>query len=90
VFDTPRGINILDRLQAKATEAANLLLDKRQVHNVTKGASFGAQGKIKKYVGDLQASSGGKEHQLATSKACKASTTAHYDPPSGSVTKKKQ
>jgi hypothetical protein len=65
------------------------MLDKRQVHNATKGAGFGAEGIIKKYLGDLQASSSGKEYQEATSKACTAWKAAHYASPAGSVTKKK-
>jgi len=59
------------------------------VHNVTKGANFGTDGIIKKYLGDL-ANSRGKEYQEATSKANSKKSTAHYDSPGGSVTQKKQ
>jgi hypothetical protein len=70
-------------------EAANLQLDKRQVKNVTKGANFGAEGTIKKYLGDLAANSSGKEYQEATSEASSKRAHAHFDSPAGSDTKKK-
>ena len=70
-------------------ESANLKLDKRQVHNVNKGANWGAEGKIKKHLGDAAAKTTGKEYQEATSKANSKMKRAHFDSPAGIDTKKK-
>jgi len=59
------------------------------VHNGTKGANFGAEGTIKKYLGADAANSRGKEYQEATSKACSKRNYAHFASSAGSATKEK-